>query len=126
MRAHFRADVGTPAEARRFVTDHLDSVSGGSDPRRDDVALVVSELVTNSVRAGAFSIEVWIASDSQRIEICVADDAPGWPTPRSAHPDDLGGRGLAIVERLADAWTTAPAYPGKAVTATWFDPRSPT
>lgn len=120
MRVRFRADVSAPASARTFVTEQLDLVTGGTDPRRDDVALVVSELVTNSVRAGADSIEVRVETDARQIEVCVADDAPGWPTPRSAHPDDLGGRGLAIVDRLADRWTTSPGNPGKAVTAVWF------
>lgn len=122
MRARFRADLKAPASARTFVNGHLGGLLEHSDPRRADVALVVSELVTNSVRAGAETIEVRLLADNGQIEVRVTDDAAGWPTPRAAGIDDLGGRGLGIVEGLADRWGTLPHEPGKAVTATWFEP----
>ena len=121
MRARFRGDLHAPAGARSFVAKHLAKATGSrAKPREDDVLLIVSELVTNSVRAGAEVIEVHVHSDAQQIEVRVADDAPGWPTPRSAELDDLDGRGLAIVNELADRWTASPGNPGKSVTATWF------
>lgn len=121
MRARFVADMKAPAHARTFVTQQL----GAAFPEEPaawshDVVLVVSELVTNSVRAGAGHVEVDLRADEFRIDVRVADDAPGWPSQRNANHDDLDGRGLAIVDELADRWTTSPGNPGKSVTATWF------
>jgi two-component sensor histidine kinase len=69
--------------------------------RYDDVALVVSELVSNSVRHGSpQGIEVKVSTRDGRIRIEVTDDGPGFAVdaPRGE------GLGLTIVERLADRW----------------------
>jgi len=69
--------------------------------RYDDVVLVVSELVSNSVRHGSTeAIEVSVTARDGWIRIEVTDDGPGFAvdTPRG------DGLGLSIVERLADRW----------------------
>lgn len=74
--------------------------------------LLVSELVTNSVRhAGAgeedsLLLEVLLSPDGLRIE--VADDGPGFEA-RSGFPglEQVSGRGLFLVERIADRWGVA-------------------
>ena len=123
MRTRLRADPHAPRLARRIVRDEL---AGADLPARvhvEDAALVASELVTNSVRAGAATIDIDVRASEGRVDLLVADDAPGWPTPRNAAADDLDGRGLAIVDELAHRWTTSPGNPGKSVTATWFRKR---
>ena len=67
--------------------------------------LVVNELVTNSVAAGASYIELEVQVGEQRIDLTVIDDARGLPTPRESTSEDVNGRGLAIVERLAHQWS---------------------
>lgn len=125
MRARFSGDLKAPAGARAFVLAQLRTALGGHpEPWSSDVVLVVSELVTNSVRAGAGTIDVDLRADDLRVDVKVADDAPGWPTPRAATHDDLDGRGLAIVAELAHRWTASPGNPGKTVTATWFRQRT--
>ena len=124
MKARFSGNLRAPASARTFVIRQLDaSFPDGQESWSADVVLVVSELVTNSVRAGAGTIDIDLRADDHRVDVKVADDAPGWPTPRAATRDDLDGRGLAIVEELAHRWTTSPGNPGKSVTATWFRKR---
>jgi anti-sigma regulatory factor (Ser/Thr protein kinase) len=81
--------------------------------------LVVSELVTNSVRAGATSITLELTADDDVLALSVSDDAPGWPTARNPAWGEVGGRGLAIVEKVADEWTTRTLGTGKRVTACW-------
>lgn len=69
--------------------------------RYDDVVLVVSELVSNSVRHGSSQgIEVKVTARNGRIRVEVTDEGPGFAadTPRG------DGLGLRIVERLADRW----------------------
>jgi anti-sigma regulatory factor (Ser/Thr protein kinase) len=121
VKARFPGNLKAPASARSFVIRELDAAFAGQpETWSGDVVLVVSELVTNSVRAGAGHIDVDLRADARRIDLRVADDAPGWPTPRNATLDDLDGRGLAIVDELAHRWTTSPGNPGKSVTATWY------
>jgi anti-sigma regulatory factor (Ser/Thr protein kinase) len=74
-----------------------------------DVRLLVSELVTNSVkhaRVGeddSIMLGVRIHDDVVRIE--VRDSGPGFEPPSAAPPDDADeGWGLFLVEQLADEW----------------------
>jgi len=82
--------------------------SVGSDVLHD-VSLLVSELVTNSVRHARFdegeAIEVSvIVDDVVRVE--VHDPGPGFDLPafEPAHPLESAGWGLLLVERLTDRW----------------------
>jgi len=118
MRIKLTADVHAPAVARDFVRRQLHDVLARQRPVCDDVELIVSELVTNSVRAGATVIDLMLEVLSEAVEVQVTDDAAGWPTPRSAGPDGLDGRGLEIVDRLADHWHTVASPPGKRVVVT--------
>ena len=121
MRTHLDGDLHAPAIARTFVSGRLGAVVGTDwEALGDDIVLIVSELVTNSVRAGAASIDVQVYADGDRVEVRVTDDAPGWPTARDAATDALDGRGLAIIEQLVDSWTTRAHAQGKTVTATWL------
>ena len=74
-----------------------------------DVRLLVSELVTNSVRhadmppPGRVSVEVSV--DSGKIHVEVEDTGSGFePRPRRRGQSKAGGWGLYLVERLADRW----------------------
>ncbi len=119
--ARFHGDQRAPAGARSFVADQLPALVGtDGGPLCDDVVLIVSELVTNAVRAGAGTVDVQLQSTPGRLDLRVSDDATGWPTPRGASAADPDGRGLAIVELLTDRWDAVPRNPGKTVTATWF------
>jgi anti-sigma regulatory factor (Ser/Thr protein kinase) len=119
VRIHLIGDVQAPAAARNFVRTGLRSMLAPSQQSvADDLALIVSELVTNSVRASASAIDVELRTDDGRIEVHVTDDASGWPTIRPASADSLNGRGLEIVDHLADSWHTVPRRPGKTVIAT--------
>jgi anti-sigma regulatory factor (Ser/Thr protein kinase) len=88
------------------------------------VELVVSELVTNAIRAcqaaGAHSqVELRLASDRARVLIEVEDCSPQPPEPAGATADDECRRGLYLVEAMSAAWDWYPrqASPGKVVWA---------
>jgi anti-sigma regulatory factor (Ser/Thr protein kinase) len=87
----------------------------------DDALLLTSELVTNAIRHGRPEVTLVVALAPSALTVIVTDTSPDLPpvVPRNPHPDSLTGRGLVIVDALADQWgiTPQPARPGKAV---WF------
>lgn len=98
----FTTSVETPGSGRTFVVDAMNrrvppNVCG-------DVELMVSELITNSLRAGARTITVALAGDDEAIRLEVSDDGGGMPTVRDPTDQDTSGRGLRIVDALADRW----------------------
>jgi serine/threonine-protein kinase RsbW len=91
----------------------------------EDAALLITELVANSVRhAGPsagdhvlFDLSVTAAS----VRVDVRDGGPGFvPVPRE--PGDVSPYhwGLHIVDRLADRWDVVPAN-GTGETRVWFE-----
>ncbi|HEX2894664.1 MAG TPA: ATP-binding protein [Marmoricola sp.] len=123
MRTQLPGDLHAPSAARAFVADAFEGEVGAREtPETHDVVLVVSELVTNSVRAGADVIGVELVATDLRVELSVIDDAPGVPVTQHPGWDELHGRGLAIVEDVADEWHTTALDRGKKVTATWSRP----
>jgi anti-sigma regulatory factor (Ser/Thr protein kinase) len=119
VKTQLPGDLHAPAAARRFVTSGLRRVLASAHPALcDDLALIVSELVTNSVRANARVVDVELRVRDDRVEVQVTDDAAGWPTPQATAPDSEDGRGLDIVAQLADSWRTVARRKGKSVIAT--------
>jgi anti-sigma regulatory factor (Ser/Thr protein kinase) len=79
-------------------------------PAREQLALAVSELVTNAVRhAGAGDgapLRVRVRLRSGRVRVEVTDEGPGFdPTsPSAVDPTTVGGRGLHIVAAVSESW----------------------
>lgn len=75
-----------------------------------DVALVVSELVSNAVRHGTpiagDGVDVgWDhRSDAVRLRVSDGGSPAAEPHLLRAGPHDTGGRGLAIVKTLSESW----------------------
>jgi anti-sigma regulatory factor (Ser/Thr protein kinase) len=115
----FAGDPRSPAAARRFVKSVIGELIGGPapDPLCDDLELVVSELVTNAVRAGSERVGVAVSVEDDCVLVRVSDDAEGWPEPREADVDDIGGRGLPMVNAISTAWGVRPSGQGKVVWA---------
>ena len=108
-----------PGEARHA----LDGLAESIDPDRlDEIRLLVSELVTNSVRHARLEQHEWIglrvtwAQGVLRVE--VSDGGPGFeseiPLP-SLYQDS--GWGLYLVEQIADRWGVST----EAGTRVWFE-----
>ena len=115
----FACDAHTPGAARNFATDTLRRQLGPSlsPDVRYDVELIVSELVTNAVRAGSRNVLVCIGYQGGKIIVRVTDQASGWPEQREAGVHDAGGRGLPLVSALSEAWGVRMADSGKVVWA---------
>jgi anti-sigma regulatory factor (Ser/Thr protein kinase) len=82
--------------------------------------LLVSELVTNAIRASTRAsdpVRLWVTSDRTSLMLCVWDTSPSMPAPQNAGPDQENGRGLLLVESLGNGWGAYPESPGKIVWA---------
>lgn len=99
MRLVLKPDELAPGKARARVS----RLQSRLEPRFDDVVLVVSELVTNSVRHAASdqSIEMTVEVSHARIRLEVSDRGSGFVPVDSMRGDGLG---LIIVDRIAASW----------------------
>jgi anti-sigma regulatory factor (Ser/Thr protein kinase) len=100
--------------ARRFVRAALRTESRETV---DAVELMASELASNCVRHAETCFEFTIGSTQRQIRVEVRDGGGGRPHTRTPGPYERTGRGLRIVEALAETWGVDPTPPGKAV---WF------
>ncbi|MFE5032377.1 ATP-binding protein [Streptomyces sp. NPDC056683] len=126
MQLEIRPDPTEVGRARRWARSRLaGSGIAVDEPLAETLILLVSELVTNAVvhtgcpavlrlslpgtdRGGADD-----ASATVRLEVADASDRA--PVPRCADGDATGGRGLALVDGLADRWGWSPEGAGKRI-----------
>ncbi|MFE2015613.1 ATP-binding protein [Streptomyces sp. NPDC059491] len=127
-----RAEWNFPAEANAVRTARhavretlrawkLDAAVG------DVTVLLVSELVTNSLRYASGPIGVRLVrippdgaapDHGPALLVEVSDPLPDPPTARPSGPEDEGGRGLGLVACSARRWGTRKGRTGKTV---WFE-----
>ncbi|WP_420834162.1 ATP-binding protein [Streptomyces yunnanensis] len=113
----FPADPGAVRTARTMVRQVLDD--WGLNGAADVAVLLVSELVTNSLRYASGPIGVrMVLLGAGALLIEVSDPLPDPPRTRSAAPDDEGGRGLQLVAHSSRRWGTRQGKSGKTV---WFE-----
>ncbi|MGY5137373.1 ATP-binding protein [Streptomyces nigrescens] len=103
--------------ARRLVHDALESWN--FTQLMDDGALIVTELVGNSVQhSKAHSLRISIGRNSNnRVRIAVSDRSRESPLMRTPNGDEESGRGLLLIEGVADRWDTEYRRWGKIVWA---------
>ncbi|MEU3505004.1 ATP-binding protein [Streptomyces hundungensis] len=81
--------------------------------------LLTSELVTNALVHTDDGAVVTVTARGRRLRVEVRDFAPALPTPHAPSDDDgTHGRGLLLVQALADAWGVHEHAMGKVV---WFE-----
>ncbi len=118
---HLPAIGASVSEARRRVLHRLTEWNIGALVR-DDAQLVISELFTNAVKhtdSDRVDCELRVTGVRLRLEVADRGGGPGRPrvrrTERRGGPDREGesGRGLTIVEALAEEWGVRPGGDGK-------------
>lgn len=109
-----------PSVARRHIGRALSS----SPPEIVDVvALMVSELATNCVRYVDTDFTMSIEQTPHSVRIDIVDGRDGGVTMQRPGPEQPTGRGLRIVDELADKWgVDAIETGGKSI---WFTLRLP-
>jgi anti-sigma regulatory factor (Ser/Thr protein kinase) len=119
QRFELRGGENAPRTARRA----LDSLDGQLPPAlQDDVRLLVSELVANSVLHASvgpddsLTLVLSVSEERLRVEVHEPDHdfRPSFPAQRESSGS---GNGLLIVERVADRW----GITREASTCVWFE-----
>ncbi|MET9435924.1 ATP-binding protein [Streptomyces sp. NPDC006551] len=113
--AFFRRERRSVPLAREFARKAL--TDWGLDVRTDDVLLCVSELATNALLHGVppgrgYRLHLRLERPGP-LRVEVHDSGDG--TPHRREPSDESGRGLLLVEALADRWGVGERNPGKIV-----------
>jgi anti-sigma regulatory factor (Ser/Thr protein kinase) len=117
--ANLSVELPRTPQAAFLARRALDDLKGSVDPELlPDVRLLVSELITNSVKYGGdgpVRLEVQASGKSLRAEII--DQGVGFtPKVRDDDLDRVGGWGLHLTEQLTSRWGT---YEGS--THVWFE-----
>lgn len=121
MQLEIRPDPAEVGRARRWARSCL-AGSGieADEPLAETLILLVSELVTNAVvHTGCPAVLrlslPGVATGSATVRLEVADTSCQAPVQRCAEGDETGGRGLALVDGLADRWGWSAEGAGKRI-----------
>jgi two-component sensor histidine kinase len=121
-------DPSCVSAARKFTTATMER--WGVADRGPDVAVVVSELLSNALRHGLLPptdgrqdqpIRLGLVHSGPSVMCAVADPSDQLPVPRDADILAESGRGLHVIASLSDQWGSCMARgrPGKVVWATF-------
>ena len=117
--SNLQADLRLPAEtaavasARRFTESCL--VQWKLSHLTETMNLLVTELVTNAVVHGGTGADLKLLFDSERLRVEVRDGSTAKPRVKNYSTTATTGRGMQIVDALADRWGTTEEAPGKVV-----------
>ena len=124
MQLEVGADPAEVGRARRWARSRL--IGSGMDddePVAQTLILLISELVTNAVvHTGCPAVLRMLfgsgAAEAGTVRVEVADKSDLPPAPRHARCSETGGRGLELVDGLADRWGWHPEGAGKHI---WYE-----
>jgi anti-sigma regulatory factor (Ser/Thr protein kinase) len=118
MSCELPCDRAIVAEARGMVRRTL--AGWGLPDLTGDVALMVSELVTNAIVHGAPPILLSVRAGDGTLRVKVTDHGTGRPRRLDLGRNCDHGRGLMIVEALADQWGVTGPDPEGTAKSVWF------
>lgn len=117
VRERIAGEPRSPGIARRFVDEVLHQWDCAE--LLDSVRLLVSEVVTNAVLHAGSDVELAVELRPFTIRVSVADGSDLPPERRVARDNEESGRGLELVEVLAESWGVDPRPGGGKVV--WFE-----
>ncbi|MEU9188588.1 ATP-binding protein [Streptomyces sp. NPDC048484] len=118
------ADATAPRVCRDFVRAVL--FTHDREPLVMPAALCISELVTNVHLHTKGTAILRVRLNSARLHVSVLDESPDPPVVArpAAGAVACWGRGLALVEEVADRWGVADGRAGRYAKEVWFELRS--
>ena len=130
------AATGPPAELRRTLPPTAESATvarwlvtdllrDAADPDAlDTAALLTTELVSNAIRHTGDELTLTVRLEAGMLRVGVSDTSHRRPQLVQAGTRDTSGRGLHLVEALADRWGVDPDGRGLGKTV-WFELAAP-
>ena len=116
VRTVLPCDASSVGTARRLVRKQLACVD---DPDLvADASLLVSELVTNAILHGRTDVVLRAGLKRHVFRAEVTDHNPAVPAQRRPNESTAGGRGLHLVDEIANRWGVKTSRSGKTV---WFE-----
>src|SRR5688572_6955450 len=94
--------------ARRFAQQELRASSADVET----TVLLVSEAVTNAVLHARSDLRLSVEDFGTSVRVEVADSSPATPRMHRYGTDSATGRGLRLIDRLAQHWGIVPAPDG--------------
>jgi anti-sigma regulatory factor (Ser/Thr protein kinase) len=104
-------------EAVKAARSFVHSCLNGVEIDHDAAALLTSELATNALLHAGTAFDVMVTVDPLGVEITVSDSSPDNIAPVRPETMSKHGRGLVLVDSLADEWGTVRTDDHKDV---WF------
>lgn len=114
--AHFEGEATSAGAARRFVSATLSA--WGFESLEHAATLLASELVSNVVLHAGTDLDILLRRPAGRVRIEVHDRDHRLPTRKHYSLTATTGRGLGLLEDLAQAWGAETTPGGKVV---WFE-----
>ncbi|MFD5815544.1 ATP-binding protein [Streptomyces sp. NPDC059618] len=121
VQLEIRPDPAEVGRARRWARSRLaGSGIDADEPLAETLILLVSELVTNAVVHTGCPAVLRLClpgggAGAATVRLEVADSSARPPMPRHADGDETNGRGLELVDGLADRWGWNPEGAGKRI-----------
>jgi anti-sigma regulatory factor (Ser/Thr protein kinase) len=84
----------------------------------DDAVLLTSELLSNAYLHARSATVLSVALLDRKLRVEVSDDAETEPSPREPGPGATGGRGMRLIDTVAQRWGVQQRAGGKSV---WFE-----
>lgn len=113
---HLRPTTGAIRAARHQVVRWA-RAAGMASTHEHTLALLTSEVVANAVRHASGDVTVTARAGEVVLTVEVTDGSRRRPSVLRQPPTALGGRGMDIVDRMAQSWGVRPHGDGKTV---WF------
>jgi serine phosphatase RsbU (regulator of sigma subunit)/anti-sigma regulatory factor (Ser/Thr protein kinase) len=110
------ASPANVSHARQWVTRRLDAC--GAQDAIDIVVLLTSEIVTNAIVHAQTPLTLRVEPVEGGVRVAVSDGDPEVPAMGEFNLHSSGGRGMALLDTLAEDWGVQVERNGKTV---WFD-----
>ena len=110
------SSVSSPQLARAFLRSTLKTWK--LDGFGDVTELLVTELVANVVTHVGSPMTLRVQRNHSTMRVEIEDPSPDLPVVRHPGAAEEHGRGVLLIERLANAWGVEPRSDGKTV---WFE-----
>ena len=115
-------EPGAAGIARRWAGEVL--ASRADDGTRDQVELVLTELVQNAVFHANTPMRARLRDVDGRVQVAVSDGSTVLPSSGLTDAAAMSGRGLLMVAAVSSGWGAEPTRHGKTVWALLADPRA--